>query len=163
MTAAPRTLFVYGTLMSSASGSLGADERARLHASARRLGSGRMAGHLYDLGDYPGLLPLVRGSHPLVTMEYVRGEVLVLTDPEAVFAWLDVYEGIVAGQPDPEYRREAHEIDVMLGDAGGHSLTPSSTMLCWVYVLARPVAGLAPVEGGTWIASTPRAISRDGV
>src|SRR5262245_42755467 len=65
-----RILFVYGTLMSSASHSMG----ARLGRQARLIGSASIAGKLYLLGSYPGLVETDDG------VSRVWGEVFELED-----------------------------------------------------------------------------------
>ena len=84
----PQNLFVYGTLMSTATGALGRDMRLRLRREARLLGAATMPGRLYDLGRYPGLVAATE------TADVVHGEVLALVDPAATLPWLDDYEGV---------------------------------------------------------------------
>lgn len=92
-------LFVYGTLMSRAATDYGRDMRERLHRETRNFGPATIQGRLYDLGSYPGV---TTSDDP---GEVVHGEVLRLADAQAVFIWLDAYEGIVAGRADNEYAR----------------------------------------------------------
>ena len=92
-------LFVYGTLMGSAASDYGRDMRERLHRELRSYGVATMQGRLYDLGSYPGLIGSADPG------DLVQGEVVRLADPDAVFGWLDAYEGIVRGRADNEYER----------------------------------------------------------
>ena len=99
-----RHLFVYGTLMSVATGRMGSGQRARLSREATLLGAAITQGRLYDLGEYPGLVPTTD------TAELVHGEVYELHDAELSFAWLDAYEGIMPGATAAEYTRVARPV-----------------------------------------------------
>jgi len=83
-------LFIYGTLMPSAPGRLGRARREKLRAECVSLGPAIMAGRLYDLGSYPGATDSEDAS------DRIHGEVVRLIVPEAVFAWLDPYEGLMS-------------------------------------------------------------------
>lgn len=136
----PGRLFVYGTLMSAACGAMGFAQRASLHRNTRSLGTATVAGRLYRLGDYPGLvLNRDEPGAPSVT-----GELLELSDPAAVFPWLDVYEGITAAAPDgamaDEYVRRV--VPVRLGTQVLHA---------WAYVFVRDPSGLPLIPGGDWL------------
>jgi gamma-glutamylcyclotransferase (GGCT)/AIG2-like uncharacterized protein YtfP len=128
-------LFVYGTLMTTATGSLGRDMRLRLRREARLIGAACLRGRLYDLGSYPGL---VRSDNAL---ELVHGEVLELMRPADSLPWLDAYEGVQRGpQAVGEYDRAI--VEANLG-AGG-------LVNAWVYLFNRPVVGLPWVRSGRW-------------
>lgn len=151
-----RFLFVYGTLMSAATGAMGRGPRARLDAASRVIGPASVAGHLFDLGSYPGLvlsLPEdpIRDASMRSTPEpegaaRVWGELRELHDPETVFPWLDRYEGI-----DPvhvarsDYRRVV--LDVVRCDPppGG-----PATVSAWVYVYQGPLASSVRLPLGRW-------------
>jgi gamma-glutamylcyclotransferase (GGCT)/AIG2-like uncharacterized protein YtfP len=126
-------LFVYGTLMSSATQSLGARERARLKREATSLGPAAVEGRLYDLGGYPGVV-LAQGSAGLV-----HGELIKLHDPGTAFAWLDPYEDVHPdGHRDDLYRR------VVTIALAGNDRVP-----CWIYEL-RSATGLKTLPEGRW-------------
>jgi gamma-glutamylcyclotransferase (GGCT)/AIG2-like uncharacterized protein YtfP len=131
-----RHLFIYGTLMSGATGALGHAQRARLARESRSLGAATMAGaRLYDLGRYPGL---VESDTP---SDIVHGEVVLLANPTRSFMWLDAYEGVDAGDPTAsEYAR--HERTVVL-QRGGETKA-------WVYVFLKDVARRPAISGGRW-------------
>jgi gamma-glutamylcyclotransferase (GGCT)/AIG2-like uncharacterized protein YtfP len=131
-----RYLFVYGTLMSEAAGTLGRAERDRLARESRKLGPAAVAGaRLYDLGRYPGL---VETGDP---DDIVHGEVIELIDPRLTFPWLDAYEGIVPGDHDQsEYARLERPIRLANGE----------TLRAAVYVFRRDAARFAPIPGGRW-------------
>jgi gamma-glutamylcyclotransferase (GGCT)/AIG2-like uncharacterized protein YtfP len=128
-------LFVYGTLMSTATGALGRGMRERLQREARLLGPASTKGRLYDLGRYPAL---VDSELPA---DLVHGEVFALQEPAKSFAWLDKYEGIVPGQHDHnEYRRVERPVRL----AGGQEIS------AWVYLYRKSVVGAAHIAAGRW-------------
>ena len=132
-------IFVYGTLMPTAVGAYGRDQRQRLLAGAHVMGEATISGRLYDLGQYPGL---VLSDDP---GDEAYGVVLRLADPAAVFPWLDAYEGIRlgatgAGAPDNEYERVLRPVRL----AGGTLLS------AWVYACLAPVSPSAFIHGGRW-------------
>jgi gamma-glutamylcyclotransferase (GGCT)/AIG2-like uncharacterized protein YtfP len=124
-------LFVYGTLMSSASGPMGTEPRARLHRESRSLGTATMPGRLVDLGAYPGLIA------PAAAAELVHGEALALGDAAATWPWLDAYEGMA---PDGEYSRELRPARL---DSG-------ATLDCHVYVFIGAVGARPILSTGRW-------------
>ena len=151
-----RLLFVYGTLMSAATGAMGRGPRARLYAASRIVGPASVAGHLFDLGSYPGLVlspPLdhtpaagTRSTPEPAGAACVWGELRELHEPDAVFPWLDRYEGI-----DPEhtaasdYRRVI--LDVVRGDVAPGA---PATVSAWVYVYQGPLASSVRLPLGRW-------------
>ncbi len=118
-------LFVYGTLQPGVESRIGARAQQWLAAASSLVGPATMAGLLFDLGDYPGLIEAADAGD-------VRGFVLALDDAGGTFDWLDRYEG-------DDYDRV--ERTVRLAD--GHAVT------AWVYVLKRrPDAPL--IGSGRW-------------
>ena len=135
MSGAGNLLFVYGTLMTSARGELGADMRARLKEVSTSLGEAAIAGRLFDMGRYPVMIA------PESSSDIVHGELLRLDDPESVFVWLDPYEGFVPGQPrENEYERVRRPIQ--RPDGG--------TVEAWVYLYVADASGLPAVPSGRW-------------
>lgn len=131
----PDHIFVYGTLMTTASGALGRDMRDRLARAATSLGAATMPGRLFDLGDYPG------ASAADGPADIVHGEVLLLRDRDATLGWLDDYEGIGRGaQAIGEYERV---IEVA-------TLADGRTVEAWFYRFLRPTAGLPQLRDGRW-------------
>lgn len=123
-------LFVYGTLRAAAGHPL----QRYLRQHARRLGTGQVAGRLYDLGRYPGLVLDARAGA-------VRGDVYRLRHTRALLNTLDRYEGCAARMPQPrEYRRAPVQIH-----------WKNRRLWAWVYVYNRPVAGLRAVPGGDYL------------
>lgn len=131
-----RHLFVYGTLMSRATGALGHVERTRLARESRNLGAATMAGaRLYDLGRYPGLIESGAAG------DIVHGEVLLLSNPARTFVWLDAYEGVLAGDPEgSDYARHERTVRLQRG----------TELTAWVYVFLKDVARRRAIASGRW-------------
>jgi len=128
-------LFVYGTLMSAASGPLGRAQRRRLQREAESLGAATTTGRLYDLGRYPGLVPSENAAR------LVHGEVFALRNPAATLRWLDLYEGIAPGPHDRgEYRRATRPV----------RLADGRKLIAWVYLCARHPNGARLLDDGRW-------------
>lgn len=124
-------LFVYGTLRRGCDTA----EARRLHRESTWLDTGTACGRLYRLGWYPALVV------DLELAERVTGDVMLMTQPEATFAWLDLYEECAPCFPEPwEYRREL--IDVELG---------GMVLSAWAYRYNRGVGGLVPIPSGDWL------------
>lgn len=136
MQTAPRHLFVYGTLMSAATGALGHAQRARLQRETRSLGPATMArARLYDLGRYPGLVESDNAA------DVVHGEALLLLDAQRTFTWLDPYEDISAADPAHDmYARRERAIRLARGEV----------VTAWVYVFLDDVAHRRLIAGGRW-------------
>ncbi len=128
-------LFVYGTLMTRARGELGVDMRARLKETSTSLGAATIPGRLFDMGTFPVMIAAAAPS------DIVHGEVLRLRDPEAVFVWLDPYEGITPGhRREGEYERVRREVRLASGE----------TLETWVYLYVAGISGLPAIPGGRW-------------
>lgn len=132
----PTQLFVYGTLRRDL-----AHEMFHLLArTARFVGEARVAGRLYDLGDYPGMTLSPNGR-------YVKGEIYdVRSDQwERVIQRLDEYENCRQDDPEPhEYRRELVHAELPSGQ----------TVQAWAYVLNRPAQGLREIASGDYLAGS---------
>ena len=121
----PIFFFVYGLLMSGGTGfrALGLESRVR------RLGPDKVAGRLYHLGDYPGL---ITGRHGLVQGELIATQDVRLIDE------LDAYELYDPGNPTgSEYRRI--EVDLLM-----------SGRRVWAYEYNRPVKNKPIIATGNW-------------
>jgi gamma-glutamylcyclotransferase (GGCT)/AIG2-like uncharacterized protein YtfP len=66
--------------------------------AAELVGRGSVNAKLYDLGDYPGAIP-VDGS----SREQVRGELYRLSDPQFAIRILDEYEEFLPSQPGESF------------------------------------------------------------
>lgn len=132
-------IFVYGTLMSTATGAYGAGARHRLASESRPVGWGTVEGQIYDLGAYPGLVVGGRGDGGGRSL--VRGEIRELVDAETVWPWLDRYEGIAGGDRADDYRRE---VRFVLPDG------QSGAVAAWLYVYQGSLAGARVVAEGFW-------------
>ncbi|WP_420145830.1 gamma-glutamylcyclotransferase family protein [Sphingobium sp.] len=122
-------LFVYGTLRPAFGGPMA----LWLSRSARLVGPAMIAGRLYRVADYPGLVPGPTGQ--------VHGDLFALADAAAVLAMLDDYEECAAHHPHPqEYRREAVIVPTAAGPARA-----------WVYIYNHDVAGLPLIADGDFL------------
>lgn len=124
-------LFVYGTLRSEGNHPLGAE----LRAGAKCLGRGHTPGRLYDFGEYPGLLA------PVTTGDWVTGEIYELSDPDAILARLDHYEG--CGPNDPEPHLFVRRLSYALGTRG-------DPMNVWVYLYNGDPGSAARIASGDY-------------
>ena len=118
-------LFVYGTLMS------GGENHLLLAGKAELIGPGRMRGRLFLVDYFPGLVDSADPS------ETVVGEVWRLLAPDTLRE-LDAFEG--CAEVPPLFIRASRTVTV---DGGG-------TLSAWVYVYARPTAGLQLIPSGDW-------------
>ena len=126
-------LFVYGTLR---------DDPAHemfhvLAANAELIGEATVAGRLYDLGEYPGLVLIPDGP------DRVKGELYRLNEATAVNALsvLDDYEGMGPADPLPhEYRRAL--VTAYLADG--------RSMPAWAYLLNCPSDTLPCIDSGNF-------------
>ena len=131
MTERQDLLFVYGTLRAG-----GGRPLARwFPGRVVRLGPGRVAGALLDLGGYPGLVEDVPGT--------VRGEVYRLQAPRQILAALDAYEGCAPHSPHPhEYERVRRAV----------TLDDGRRVTAWVYLYRGPRRGRWRIPSGDWLA-----------
>jgi gamma-glutamylcyclotransferase (GGCT)/AIG2-like uncharacterized protein YtfP len=127
-------LFVYGTLLSGARHPMG----ERLRREARLLGEASVAGRLYSLGQYPGLVEDAAAEGCVV-----HGEVYALDNPAAALTWLDAYEGIHPDSP-PEYERVERKVQLVCG----------ATLGAWVYLYCGRLGLQGPIPGGRWLAAS---------
>lgn len=132
-------LFVYGTLRSSCNHPM----HRKLLRNASLLGNASLSGRLYDLGNYPGLIP---GSNARYT---VQGELYQLVNPGLLLATLDRYEGCHSrASGPPEYRREILEVN----DHSGESC------MAWVYVYNWPVKKQQLIRSGDYLIRRSRSV-----
>lgn len=107
---------------------------ARLLQPAEFVGEGSVAGRLYDLGRYPGLVP------PRAPHDRVRGEVYRLLKPKLTLVRLDGYEGCQPRGAPAEYARK--RLTVRLDD--GRQLT------AWAYRYNGEVAHAGYIASGDY-------------
>jgi gamma-glutamylcyclotransferase (GGCT)/AIG2-like uncharacterized protein YtfP len=121
-------LFVYGTLHRG--------QPLHSHLAARRarfVGEGRIAGRLFDLGEYPGAIPDTR------RFSTVRGEVHELFSPDDTLAILDDVEGFDPAHPEKslfERRRVTADLE------DGRRIN------AWVYFYRRSLAEATEIPDG---------------
>jgi len=148
-------LFAYGTLMAAvgrfAPSGLGAAERTRLAREGRLVGGAMMAGRLYDLGSYPGLVDGTVGDSSAVM---VHGELWWLAEPAATFTWLDQYEGIDAARPEAgEYRRVVRPlVGPLVWPSHAKQVHAEDVEAAWVYLYTGDVTSARLIARGDWLA-----------
>ncbi len=131
-----RHVFVYGTLRRG-------EERDinLLKPAPRYVGQARVAGVLFDLGDYPGLQ---LGTHSS-NHTFVCGEVYAISP--ALEDRLDEVEGIEP-EPNGEYLKRQVRVQVASGPSGA-----KGEYVCLVYeVAADRAACCSVITGGDWVA-----------
>jgi gamma-glutamylcyclotransferase (GGCT)/AIG2-like uncharacterized protein YtfP len=126
------SLFVYGTLRPEVNTRMSSFlDRASLHTEPARV-----AGVLYHLGRYPGMLSGGSG--------WVHGALVRLRDPEQTLKTLDDYEG------DEFVRVRAR------------ALTRSGGFPCWVYVYSGSLRAARRIPSGDYLVSLTDNKSLDG-
>jgi gamma-glutamylcyclotransferase (GGCT)/AIG2-like uncharacterized protein YtfP len=126
-------LFVYGTLRKDVRNSM-------FHLLARHaqfVGRARIRGHLYDLGDYPGVVLSTDQDR------WVHGEVYALEDASEVLARLDEYEGCRPTDPRP------HEFERVMSDI---EFEDGKTTRAWVYAYRGALEGKQEIPSGDYFA-----------
>jgi gamma-glutamylcyclotransferase (GGCT)/AIG2-like uncharacterized protein YtfP len=126
-------LFVYGTLLP---GRAPAALAAIVDALAV-VDSGTIAGRMYDLGSYPGVVPGDSAG------ELVRGVVLCIADPAATWPVLDRYEGYNPSDPQGS---------LFVRLRGCVQLAHGGTLEAWVYWYHGTLAGAVRLPHGDWAA-----------
>lgn len=119
-------LFLYGTLMTGEPGYRELELQGRLTLIARD----RIAGTLYDLGDYPGAVPGGTGM--------IMGELFLPRD-DGVLAMLDKYEVYDPASPaESEYMRVRVK-------------TLDRAVNAWTYAYNQDVNGAPVIASGCWL------------
>ncbi len=125
-------VFVYGTLRAGEVNDLNTAAQRRGIAAPTLLGTGTVAGRLYDFGTYPGLV-LDAASGPVV------GDIYEI--PDALLPVLDEIEEVYPGQASLFVREEQTVL---------HNGQP---VACLLYPVAgSAVATLPRIDSGDWVA-----------
>jgi gamma-glutamylcyclotransferase (GGCT)/AIG2-like uncharacterized protein YtfP len=126
-------LFVYGTLRRG-----GRHPMARLLAQrAHYRGPAQVAGRLYHLGRYPGVVQSPRPN------EWVCGDLFDLGDAPGLLRRLDRYEGVVPGRKGKgEYRRQSVNV---------FTLTDDTPIVASIYLYVLPVNRLRRLTTGDYL------------
>lgn len=127
-------LFVYGTLRQSIAPSR--EIRHLLHHETEFLGTATVAGRLYNIGNYPGLILTEDPG------EIVSGELYKIRDKRVVLNTFDQYEGSVEPFPKPwEYQRVKTEVTT---DEG-------AKILSWLYTYQWDVKEEMRIPSGDYL------------
>ena len=112
-------IFVYGTLLDG----IQSNVARYFHANASFVSEGFIAGDLYDLGMYPGVV------YDEQSLNRVYGHIFRLKNPETTLKVLDQYEDCPPDKPQPtEYIRK--QVPVSLKNEKGETESKS----CWAYL-----------------------------
>jgi len=127
----PGDLFAFYGLLKQ--GAAGMPAHIDLEAAGRFEGACAIAGELYDLGDYPGL---VEGDGVCQAVRYRIADTTIV-------AALDAFEDHVPGDPAASlYLRKR----ISLLDAAG----AKTGEMAWAYIYHRPVTEAARIPSGDW-------------
>jgi pyruvate carboxylase len=125
-------LFVYGTLRRGGGSPFG----KLLSEQAALVGLGVFQGTLYDLGQYPGVVP---SSNPA---DAVIGEIYVLHNGSYVLVTLYKYEDYLPDQPEHSlYLRRLAPI----------STRENKTLQAWIYLYNGPMTGYKQITTGDYL------------
>ena len=124
-------LFAYGTLQPGCA----PQQMAGVAAKLRPVGKGFLRGVLYDLGRYPGAVPIANSQ------SRISGTVMELPGDPDLLPELDAYEGFDPQNPAAsEFVRERQTVELA---AGG-------TVECWFYRYSGNRDGARVVASGVW-------------
>jgi gamma-glutamylcyclotransferase (GGCT)/AIG2-like uncharacterized protein YtfP len=132
----PEYLFVYGSLRRTTSG-----VHQYLASDAEYVAEGSMQGRLYEINGYPGAIETADLN------ERVFGELYRVRAMSMLLARLDAYEESDATFPQPhEYVRKVLPVKLCDGDS----------VMAWVYVFNRSIAGLRHIISGDYREGTTK-------
>ena len=130
-TTSANTLFVYGTLMRAS----GHPMAKKLQSQSCFIAKGWIAGKMYSLGSYPGVIPSSGST------DKVHGEVVRLANPAYSLAWIDDYEGCGAAPEPHAYERVSLPVRLCSG----------GQLEAWVYIYKYPVSKARHIPGGRFL------------
>ena len=125
-------LFVYGSLMSGVATPIA----TYLKSNSTFVGEALLEGQLYDLGKYPGIVPVSNCG------QWVKGHIFELSNAKKMLPILDRYEGTTQEFEQPtEYVRVETE-----------ALFQQQPIRCWVYQYNYPTQDLQLIPSGDYLA-----------
>ena len=146
-------LFVYGTLRRDAP-----NGRSSLLGDAEFAGYARMAGHLLDLGHFPGFVPVEdpgSRNHESGDASWVHGELYTLRNPGKTLPRLDRYEGCGPDDPEPHLFERVMKPAVH-APSGQEDAEPNdepqenAQVDAWTYVYRGPTVGGLRIPSGDY-------------
>jgi gamma-glutamylcyclotransferase (GGCT)/AIG2-like uncharacterized protein YtfP len=129
----PSYLFVYGTLRKGVNNQV----KEEIINDVEWIGETEIPGRMYDIGRYPGAVPLTNNERGVI-----RGEIIKIMYPERVFKLLDHYEGYNPEELDrSEYYRAKEKIN----------LEDGQEIDAWVYWYNFSVDGKKRIESSDYL------------
>ena len=126
-------LFVYGTLRKDFDSPI----LEKISRNVEWLGGAVIRGKLFDIGKYPGAVPLNEGENG-----DIKGELIRINDEETVMKILDEYEGFDRRNANSsEYIRKKESV----------VLENRETLLAWVYWYNWSVEGKARITNNDYL------------
>jgi gamma-glutamylcyclotransferase (GGCT)/AIG2-like uncharacterized protein YtfP len=123
-------LFVYGTLLDNRN-----EFAVYMTNNCTFYKDARFSGNLYDIGEYPGVVPCEAGE------SYVSGKIFLMNNPGDMLKRLDYYEGFGKDSPQPnEFIRELVAVE-----------TDEEPVNCWMYLYNFPVDGHWHIVSGDYM------------
>lgn len=137
-------LFAYGTILDN-------PQDAQVQAAITRytdiIDAAFVPGRLYDLGGYPGGVPLLTGKEQ--QSHWIYGQILEIIDSSRVFKVLDAYEDADLNHPKAGlYRREKIAVTPMND--------PENPLTCFIYWINKVPPYSHRIEDGNWLNYTKR-------
>lgn len=137
-------LFAYGTILDNPPDP---QVQAAITRYTEKIDDAFVPGRLYDLGGYPGAVPLLTGKEQ--QSHWINGQILEIIDSRRVFQVLDAYEDADPNRPKAgTYRRES--VDVIPKNA------PQEQMRCYIYWVNKVPPYAPRIEGGDWLGHAKR-------
>ena len=126
-------LFVYGTLRKSFDSPI----QEKIAPDVEWIGDAVIGGKLFDIGTYPGAVPLDEGEN-----EHIKGELIRINDVERVMGILDEYEGFdLRNVNSSEYIRKQESV----------VLENRKLFLAWIYWYNWSVEGKSRITNNDYL------------
>ncbi|MCG5547398.1 gamma-glutamylcyclotransferase family protein [Halorhodospira halochloris] len=137
-------LFAYGTILDNPQDP---QVQAAITRYTDKIDDAYVPGRLYDLGSFPGAVPLLGGKEQ--QQHWVKGQILEIIDSHRVFKVLDAYEDADINHPKAGmFRRE--KVTVTPNSASEEPFT------CYIYWINKVPPYAHRIEDGDWLSHTKR-------
>lgn len=132
-------LFAYGTILDNPQDP---QVQAAITRYTNKIDDALVPGRLYDLGGYPGAVPLLKGKEE--ENHWIKGQILEIIDSHRAFRVLDAYEDADINHPKAGlYRREKIEVVP--------SSDPETPLNCYIYWANNVPATSPRIADGDWL------------